>query len=292
MSTAPETIVFIHGLWMTPRSWEHWATRYQERGHTVIAPAWPGLEVEVEELNRRSVADRGARASTQVIDHYDEFVRGLESPPIIIGHSIGGAITQVLVDRGLGSAAVGIASATVKGVLDLPLSTLKASSPVLANPFNRGKAIPLDEKQFHYAFANTLSQEESDEIYRRYHVPAAASVLFRHRVRQPPPAPDHRGRLRAGRTRSAAPHRLRRGSHRPGDGEPAQRGEVREVERDHRVQGVHGRPHFPGAPGWEEVADYALDWAVEHAGAGLSRARRRATIDDRRRPALGGPPRS
>ena len=176
-TTTPDTIVLIHGLWMTPRSWEKWAERYESRGHKVLAPAWPGMEAEVEELNRdpSPIAELDVE---QIVDHYEAIIHALESPPIIMGHSIGGTITQLLLDRGLGAAGVGVASGTVKGVLDLPLSTLKSSSRVLLNPLNRGKAVPLDEKQFHYAFGNTLSQEESDAIYERYHVPAAATVLF------------------------------------------------------------------------------------------------------------------
>jgi pimeloyl-ACP methyl ester carboxylesterase len=279
MSTTPETIVLIHGLWMTPRSWEHWASRFEERGHTVIAPAWPGLEVEVEALN----ADPSPIADLEldeVIDHYDELVRGLESPPIIIGHSIGGAITQVLVDRGLGSAAVGIASATVKGVFDLPLSTLKASSPVLRNPFNRGKAIPLDENQFHYAFANTLSQEESNAIHERYHVPAAASVLFdiafanlhRHPITEVDFERDDRAPLLF--IAFDEDHIVPANASRHNAEKYEKSGAVTEFKT------FTGRPHFPGAPGWEEVADYALEWAVEHARAGSASLAGASTVEE------------
>ncbi len=100
-----------------------------------------------------------------------------------MGHSFGGAFTQVLLDRGLGAAGVGIASATVKGIFDPPFSTLKSSSPVLRNPFKKGKAVPPDKRQFHYAFTNTLSEEESDAVYERYHVPAAAPGRPRRRQR-------------------------------------------------------------------------------------------------------------
>jgi pimeloyl-ACP methyl ester carboxylesterase len=264
MSAVPDTIVLIHGLWMTPRSWEHWAARYESRGYTVVAPAWPGLEAEVEALNG-DPSPIAALDLEQVIDHYDEVVRGLERPPIIIGHSIGGAVTQVLVDRGLGAAAVGIASATVKGVLDLPLSTLKASSPVLLNPFNRGKAIPLDEEQFHYAFANTMSQDESNEIYERYHVPAAATVLFEIAF-----ANLHRHALtkvdfdRADR----APLLLIAFDEDHIVPANASRHNAEKYEDSSAItefKEFPGRPHFPGAPGWEEVADYALDWAEKNA---------------------------
>jgi pimeloyl-ACP methyl ester carboxylesterase len=108
------TVVLIHGLWMTPRSWEGWAARYEARGYRVLAPAWPGLEVEVEEL-RRDPSPLTRLDVRKVVDHYDGIIRGLDSPPIVMGHSLGGTITQLLLDRGLGAAGVGVASATVKG---------------------------------------------------------------------------------------------------------------------------------------------------------------------------------
>ena len=184
-----------------------------------------------------------------------------------MGHSTGGTITQILLDRGLGAAGVGICSGTVKGVLDLPLSTLRASAGVLWNPFNRGKAVPLDRKQFHYAFANTLSQEESDAIYDRYHVPAAATVLFelafqnlhRHPATEVDFDKDDRAPLLfvAGENDHIVPPKASRHNAEKYEGSKA----VTEFKE------FPGRPHFPGAPGWEDVADYALAWAVEHAGA-------------------------
>ena len=117
-------VVLIHGLWMTPRSWEQWIDRYTSRGHTVHAPSWPGMDAEVEQLNRDPSPMKGL-GITRIVDHYDHIIRGLDSPPIIMGHSIGGTVLQLLLDRGLGSAGVGIAPGTVKGVPDLPLSTLR-----------------------------------------------------------------------------------------------------------------------------------------------------------------------
>jgi pimeloyl-ACP methyl ester carboxylesterase len=187
-----------------------------------------------------------------------------------MGHSIGGAVTQILVDRGLGAAAVGIASGTVKGVLDLPLSTLRASSPVLWNPFNRGKAVPLDRKQFHYAFANTLSQEESDAIYERYHVPAAATVLFevafqnlhRHPTTEVDFSKDDRAPLLfvAFEDDHIVPPKASRHNAEKYEGSQA----VVEFKE------FPGRPHFPGVPGWDEVADYSLAWAIEQASRALT----------------------
>ena len=173
----PDPIVLIHGLWMTPRSWEHWKERYESKGHEVIAPPWPGLEVEVEAL-RADPTPLAGLGFQKVTDHLEGIVRGLDRPPIIMGHSMGGAVTQLLIDRGCGVAAVGIAPATVKGVYDLPLSTIRASGAVLRNPLNRDKATPITKKQFHYNFANTLSRAESDVLWERYAVPAADLMLF------------------------------------------------------------------------------------------------------------------
>ncbi len=261
MPATPPTIVLIHGLWMTPRSWEGWIERYRSRGHEVIAPAWPGMEGEVEALNAdpSPIADLDVE---KIVDHYEGIIRALPAPPIIIGHSFGGAFTQILLDRGLGAAGVGIASATVKGVLDLPLSTIRATSPVLRNPFNTHTPVPLNEKQFHYAFANTLSQQESDELFRRYHVPAATTVLREGafaNFHRDPPTKIHFERRRApllfvafGEDHIIPP----KASHHNMEKYEGSDGIVAFKE-------YPGRPHFPGTPGWEEVADFALSWAMD-----------------------------
>ena len=247
MTSTPDTIVLIHGLWMTPRSWEGWAERYRSRGYEVIAPSWPGMEGEVEALNADPTPIAGLEID-QIVDHYEQIIRALPAPPIIMGHSFGGAFTQVLLDRGLGAVGVGVASATVKGVLDLPLSTIRATTPVLRNPFGDHKAVPLNEKQFHYAFANTLSQEESDELFRRYHVPAASTVLREGafaNFHRDPPTKIHFERP----PRAAAVHRVRRGPHHPAEGQPPQHGEVRGRGRDRGLQGVPRQAALPGRAG-------------------------------------------
>jgi pimeloyl-ACP methyl ester carboxylesterase len=258
-----DTILLIHGLWMTPRSWESWKDRYESRGHTVLAPAWPGMEGEVEELNRDPSPIAGLDVQ-QVVDHYAGIIDGLDRSPIIMGHSFGGTFTQILLDRGLGAVGVGVASGTVKGVTDLPLSTLKATAPAL-NPFKRGQAIPLTAKEFHYAFANTMTREESDRIYARYHVPAPSTVLqegaFANFHRNAPTKVDFHRQGRAPLLFIAFEHdRII----------PPKASRHNEEKYDDALSVTEftefsGRPHFPGAPGWEEVADHALRWAVEHA---------------------------
>src|SRR6201982_3494012 len=160
------TIVLIHGLWLTPLSWEGWQQRYESKGHTVLAPAWPGLEGTVEEV-RQNTSRYERLGIKEINDHYDGIIRGLGAPPIIIGHSFGGLITMLLLDRGLGASAVAISPAQPKGVLTLPPAQARVASVALRNPANRHKAQMLTEKQFHYGFTNTLSEAESKPIYER-----------------------------------------------------------------------------------------------------------------------------
>ena len=268
VTTKPDTIVMIHGLWMTPRSWEHWKDRYETRGYKVHTPPWPGFESEVEALNADPSPMDELHADT-VIDSYEEFIRELPSSPVIMGHSLGGAMTQVLLDRGLGSVGVGVSSATVKGVRDLPFSTLKAAGPAL-NPLKRGKPVPLTAKEFHYAFANTMSEAESNTLYERYAVPAASGVLadiaLANLHRNPPTEINFakQGRIPMlfigfGEDHVVPPKATRHNEQKYDDSVS--------ITEYHEFE---GRPHFPGAPGWEEVADFAIDWAERHAGLTVS----------------------
>ena len=139
-------IVLIHGLWLTPRSWEGWKARFEQRGHEVLAPAWPCMEREVEAL-RRDPSVLNGLGVTEVVDHYDRIIRGLDTPPVIMGHSFGGLITELLLDRGLGVAGVAISPAQVKGVLHLPAAQIRTVWPALRNPANSKKTVPLTPKQ-------------------------------------------------------------------------------------------------------------------------------------------------
>jgi pimeloyl-ACP methyl ester carboxylesterase len=260
---SPDTIVLVHGLWLTPRSWEHWIERYENAGYRVIAPSWPGMEAEVEALN----ADPSPLASLtveQIVEHYESIICDLERSPIVMGHSFGGTFTQILLDRGHGAAGVGVASATVKGVRDLPLSTIKVASPAL-NPFKNGTPVPLTAKEFHYAFANTMSREDSDALYARYAVPAAGAVLKEYAF-----ANFHGdASTRVDFRREGRAPLLFIGF---GDDHVMPPKVVRHNEEHYKDSSsitefveFPGRPHFPAAPGWEEVADHALAWAIEHS---------------------------
>jgi pimeloyl-ACP methyl ester carboxylesterase len=170
-------IVLIHGLWLTPRSWEGWKARFEQRGHEVLAPAWPGMEREVEAL-RRDPSVMNGLGVTEVVDHYDSIIRGLATAPVIMGHSFGGLITELLLDRGLGAAGVAISPAQVKGVLRLPPAQIRTVWPALRNPANRKKTVPLTAKQFHFRFTNTMNDADAEAAYQRYYVPGPGRVLF------------------------------------------------------------------------------------------------------------------
>ena len=169
--------VFIHGLWLLPSSWDRWATVFEEAGYTALTPGWPDDPETVAEAN----ADPEVFAKKtigQVADHYCAVIDRLERKPAVIGHSFGGLLTQIIAGRGRSAASVAIDPAPFRGVLPLPLSTLKAGSPVLGNPANRNRAVPLSYEQFRYSFANAVSEEEAKQLYQTYAVPAPGAPLF------------------------------------------------------------------------------------------------------------------
>jgi pimeloyl-ACP methyl ester carboxylesterase len=171
------TIVLINGLWMTALSWEHWVRHYGEKGYSVIAANWPGMEGDIE-LLRRDPSSFANLGLTEVVDHYEQIIGELETPPVIIGYGFGGLITQILLDRGWGAAGVAIASAPVKGIARLPLSMLKLAFSLLGDSFNSHETTSLTPKQFHRAFANSLTESESLDVFKRYIVPAPNRVLL------------------------------------------------------------------------------------------------------------------
>jgi pimeloyl-ACP methyl ester carboxylesterase len=171
------TIVLINGLWMTALCWELWVQHYTDKGYCVIAANWPGMEGDIQQLRRDPSTFTGL-GLPEVVDHYEQIIRDLETPPIIIGYGIGGLVTQILLDRGWGAAGAAIASAPVRGIARLPLSMLKLVFSVLGNSFNSDETIPLTAKQFRRAFANSLTESESLDAFNRYTVPAPNRVLL------------------------------------------------------------------------------------------------------------------
>ena len=176
-ATGLTPVVFVHGLWLLPSSWDRWATVFEEAGYTTLTPGWPDDPENVEEA--KAHPEVFARKSVgQVADHYAEVIGQLKKKPAVIGHSFGGLIAQMLAGRGLSAATVAIDPAPFRGVLPLPVSALKAASPVLRNPLNRSRAVPLTYKHFRFAFANAVSDEEAKELYKTFSVPAPGKPLF------------------------------------------------------------------------------------------------------------------
>jgi pimeloyl-ACP methyl ester carboxylesterase len=170
-------VVFVHGLWLLPTSWDRWRTVFEEAGYTTLAPGWPDDPNSVEEANRHPEV-MAHKTIGQIADHFNDVIAKLSMKPAIIGHSFGGLLTQILAGRGIAVASVAIDPAPFRGVLPLPLSALKSASPVIGNPANRGRAIPLTYEQFRYAFANAVSEEEAKELYATYAVPGSGVPLF------------------------------------------------------------------------------------------------------------------
>ena len=260
-------IVLIHGLWMSPHSWLGWIERYSAAGHTVYAPGWPGVSQLDETLDHnKAPADIGIG---EVADHFDAFVRTLREPPILMGHSYGGLITQMLLSRGLGRSGVAIHPAAPRGVLRLPLSTVIATFPVFRKPSNRHRAVRLTRGEFHYGFANTVSRAESDTWHSKLAIPGPGRPLFQTATANVVPksraatvvdfAKADRAPLlliAGGRDHITPPsvvyenfNRYRRS--------PA--------PTDFKIFG--NRPHLTAAlDGWSDVADYALTWTARHSG--------------------------
>jgi non-heme chloroperoxidase len=170
-------VVFIHGLWLLPSSWDRWAEVFQGAGYAPISAGWPDDPETVEEANAHPEVMAGKTVG-QVADHYAEVIGLLDKQPAVIGHSFGGLLAMIVAGRGLSNVTVAIDAAPFQGVLPLPISALRSASPVLSNPANRHKAIPLTFEQFHYAFANAVDEVEARKLYEEYAVPAPGAPLF------------------------------------------------------------------------------------------------------------------
>ncbi len=176
-ATGLQPVVFVHGLWLLPSSWDRWAAVFEDAGFVALTPGWPDDPDTVEEAHRHPEVF-AHKSVGQVADHFDEILRGLNKKPAIIGHSFGGLLVQILAGRGLASATVAIDPGPFRGVLPLPFSALKSAWPVLGNPANRNRAIPLTYEQFRFGFANAVSEEEAKELYDTFAVPASGIPLF------------------------------------------------------------------------------------------------------------------
>jgi len=263
---APDTIILIHGFWVTPRSWEHWKKHYEEKGFTVLTPAYPGLEVEVEAL-REDPTPIEQLEVPEIIDGFEALISKLDRPPIIMGHSAGGVFTQVLLDHGFGAVGVAICSAPTEGVKVVPLSQVKSTFPILKNPANRHRAVGFTPEQWHYVFTNTFSEEESLALYERYHIPASGKVFWGSALANIHPGKDdnyvdYHNDARApllfisGKQDHLFPPKVGHSN-------------VKHYKSNTVTEIVEfDGPHLlPASDGWQDVADHALDWALEHSAS-------------------------
>ena len=274
MSTAKTPIVLIHGLWMTPKSWDTWAGRFREKGHDVYTLAWPGIGDRTPADLRRDPSALAGRGIREVVDDLETQIRALDLPvkPIIMGHSFGGLFTQMLADRGVGSAYVGVEPGQPAGISTLPFSTFRTAFPILRNPFGRNKASQLSKAHFHYTFGNDLSRAESDAEYEQNAIPSFNRVFFEGvaaafnekggashvEYGRPERAPLL---ILAGEIDHVVPPAIAKAIVKRYAQGAAKTGSTAVVE----YREFPGRTHrIVSQKGWEEVADYALDWAVAH----------------------------
>jgi non-heme chloroperoxidase len=258
-------VVFIHGLWLLPSSWDRWRTVFEEAGYATLAPGWPDDPNTVEDANRHPEVF-AHKSVGQIADHFGDVIVRLTKKPALIGHSFGGLLTQILAGRGVAAASVAIDPAPFRGVLPLPISALKSSAPVIGNPANRGRAVPLTYDQFRFAFANAVSEAEAHELYATFAVPGSGVPLFQAATANLNPwteakvdtkNPD-RGPLLIidGEMDNTVPWAIANASYKRQKRNP----DVTEITQ------IPGRGHSLTIDhGWREVADTALSFLKKHA---------------------------
>lgn len=279
LTTKSKTIVLVHGLWVTPRSWEKFISYYEARGYRVLAPAWPGIKGEVEDMRHDPSSFNGIGIE-EVMAHYTKIIQALPEKPIIMGHSYGGLITQLLIDRGLGVAGVAIDSVPARGIKILPWSTIEALTPALANPLNHGRTYLFPFARWWRVFANSLTETEARAAYARYAIPAPGRAIFQAALSNLTPGSpatiNFRNANRApllfigGENDVIMPAALNRKNFRKYRNSPA----VTEYKE------FAGRSHFIiGEKGWEEVAGYAVEWAEAKSAARATVAANESVAD-------------
>jgi len=264
-SSGKTPVVFIHGLWLLPSSWDNWAQLFEEAGYAAVTPVWPDDPDTVEQA-RANPEVFAKKTLSQIADHTADVIGGLTKKPAVMGHSTGGLLAQILAGRGLAKVSVAIDPAPFRGVLPLPISSLRSASPVLKNPANYHRAVPLTYEQFRYSFANAVSEDEAKELYATFAVPTSGEPLFQ-----------------------AAAANLNPWTEAKVDTKNPKRGPllILDGEKDHvvpwaianasykrqaRNEGVTEIMKIPGRGhaltidnGWQEVADIALAFVQKHA---------------------------
>jgi len=258
-------VVFIHGLWLLPSSWDRWGDLFESAGYSAVKPGWPDDPETVADAKAHPEVFAG-KSVGHVADYVTGIVKRLHKKPAVIGHSFGGLLAQIVAGRGLSAATVAIDPAPFRGVLPLPFSALKAASPVLTNPANRNKAVPLTYEQFRFAFANAVSEDEAKQLYQTFAVPAPGEPLFQAafanlnpwtEVKVDTTNPD-RGPLLIldGEKDNTVPWAIANASYKRQKRNPG----VTEINK------IAGRGHaLTIDSGWQEVAQTALDFVKRFA---------------------------
>jgi pimeloyl-ACP methyl ester carboxylesterase len=258
-------VVFIHGLWLLPTSWDRWRAVFEEAGYVTLAPGWPDDPSTVEEANSRPEVF-AHKSVGQIAEHFGDVIGQLEKKPALIGHSFGGLLTQILAGRGAATVSVAIDPAPFRGVLPLPFSALKSAAPAIGNPANRGRAVPLTYDQFRYAFANAVTETEAHELYATFAVPGSAVPLFQAAAANLNPWTEAkvdtenpgRGPLLIidGELDNTVPWAVAHASYTRQERNPAVTEIVKIPGRGHSLTIDHG---------WRQVADTALAFVQKHA---------------------------
>jgi pimeloyl-ACP methyl ester carboxylesterase len=264
-ATGRTPAVFIHGLWLLPSSWDRWAQVFEEAGYPAVTPVWPDDPDTIEEA-REHPEVFAKKTLRQIADHTAEVIGQLDHKPVVLGHSTGGLLAQMIADRGLSAATVAIDPGPFRGVLPLPVSALKSAAPVLSNPLNRSRAVTLTLDQFKYGWANALGDDEARELYERYHVAAPGVALMqmananlnpRTEARLDPENPD-RGPLLIidGEKDHTVPWAIANASYKKQRHNPSVTEIAKIPNRGHSLTIDHG---------WREVAETALAFAQRFA---------------------------
>lgn len=256
-----KTIVFIHGAWLTSLSWENFYDYFEKKGYTCLAPEWPYRDDTVDNLRQHTPPALAQVGVKELTDHYEEIIKKLAEPPILIGHSFGGLIVQQLLDRGYGSAGVGLDAAAPEGVLAVDWTVLKANSSVLFRWMNWEKVLTMTFPEFQYAFVNTFPEDQQRKLYDRYVVPETGRIFFQAAFAQLDPhhalRVDFKNKDRAPLLLVTCEHdhlvpvHVTRSNYEHHKQSPA-RTDFREFPaRSHLLMSDKG---------WEEIADFTADW--------------------------------
>jgi pimeloyl-ACP methyl ester carboxylesterase len=260
MAAKANPVLFIHGLWLHPTSWEAWEDLFGPAGYETLAPGWPGEPetVEAARANADALANKGIE---DIVEHYRGIIAGLNAPPILVGHSFGGLFVEKLLGENLGAAGVAVDAAQIKGVLRTPLSSLRATLPVFKNPANKHRTVSLTAEQFRYSFGNAVSEEESNQLYDRWAVPGPARPLFEAATAnfQPHAASkvdtDNADRgpllLVMGGKDHTVPESITKSTAKQYKGSPAVTDTLEFADRGHSLTIDSG---------WQEVAEASLNW--------------------------------